>query len=150
MKPKRWLAYSIELNDLLPDYDRLVQAFAESDVPLDAAFGSNSDTGPSAAGGCRIPGMLIAIGPAVEPPRLAEIFGLLEGHGDRFLTIHADALHGKVIYIGALNLNNEPVIRVSDEILGVVHHPGATAQGLRDAVESAPKVYPMAPRGIRG
>ena len=75
MKPKRWLSYTVELNDLLPSYDQILKAFELSAVPLDATFGSNSEPGHD------IPGVLLAIGPAVEPARLGEILDLLEGIG---------------------------------------------------------------------
>lgn len=140
MKPKRWLGYTIELNDLLPAYELIVDRFAGSGVPLDATFGSNTE------GGVAFPGVLIAVGAAVEPARLIEVLALLEDIGDKFLVVHNDASHNRVIYIGALNLDKEPVVAISEGIVAALHRDGASARDMREAIAAAPRVYPMKPR----
>ena len=140
MKPRRWLAYTIELNDLLPMYDEIVDRFEHSDVPLDGAFGSNTTTG------LELPGLLLAIGPSVEPARLSEVVDLLEGLGQLFILVHPDGVHEKVILIGALNLKGEAVTALAGEVLATVTRPSATAAELRQAIKNAPKVHLLSGR----
>lgn len=140
MKPRRWLAYKIELNDLLPDYSKILDRIEHSDIPLDGVFGSNTEWGS------RIPGLLLAIGPAVEPSRLLEILALVEGLGQVFLAVHDAAEHSKVIVVGSLNLNNEPIVAISEELIAVISPPGATATMLVDAIAAAPKVQVLSTR----
>jgi hypothetical protein len=140
MKPRRWLAYTIEMNDLLPMYEEIVERFERSDIPLDGAFGSNTTPGSN------LPGMLLAIGPSVEPARLSEVVDLLAGFGQLFVLVHPDGVHEKVILIGALNLNGEAVTALAGEVLATVRRPSATAAELRQAIESAPKVHLLSGR----
>lgn len=135
MKPRRWLAYTVSLNDLLATYPTILDRFEESDVPLDEVFGSNTEPG------AKVPGLIISIGLAVEPPRLAEIVGLLEGLGQLFIAIDTECTpHSKCIYVGALNLRNEPVRAVSGRLLETILTPGLTASSLVDAIEREPSV----------
>ncbi len=143
MKPKRWLAYTIELNDLLPHYEGILSAFDGSDVPLDATFGSNSESG------MEIPGILVAVGSAVEPARLAEVLALLDGIDRIFLTVHDAAVHSKVIYVGALNLDGDPIAPFSDQLSSFVRDPNATPRELMRAIERAPKIDILSERPRR-
>jgi hypothetical protein len=140
MKPRRWLAYTIQLNDLLEPYEEIVDRFAASDIPLDATFGSNT------VAGAELPGLLLAIGPAVEPARLAEIVALLDGLGQLFVLIDLDGPHDKSVCIGALNLGGEPVAAVAGPILATLRTPGASALDLVRAVATAPKVHVLSGR----
>jgi len=139
-KPRRWLAYTIELNDLLPHYQQILDRFERSDVPLDGVFGSSSvSTSPPV-------GILIAIGPAVEPERLDEVIRLVEDLDQLFLVVHDDPSHNKVIIIGAMNLESVPFVAVTPELLGVVRSPGATAASVRSAIAAMPKVQAIRKR----
>lgn len=140
MKPKKWLAYTIEVNDLLPVYDQIVDRFEQSDIPLDGAFGLNTTVGVS------LPGLLLAIGPAVEPVRLAEVVSLLSGLGQLFILFHDEASHDKVILVGALNLSGDKVTAVTGDVLATIMRKDATAEELRAAIEKAPKVHLIAGR----
>jgi hypothetical protein len=111
MKPKKWLAYTIEVNDLLPAYEQIIARFEESDIPLDGTFGSNTTAGHVA------PGILLAIGPAVEPARLAEVILLLSELGQLFILVHDEASHNKVILIGALNLSGDKVTAITGDVI---------------------------------
>src|SRR5262245_581934 len=135
MKPRRWLAYTVEVNDLLPCFETIVDRFEKSQVPLDATFGSNSTSGQ------QVPGLLIAFGPAVEPQRLHEVVGLVTGLGRLFLIVHDEATHSKYIGIGALNLNNEPVVAMTDALRALLGSPDATAADLRKALAGSPRVH---------
>jgi hypothetical protein len=135
MKPKKWLAYTIEVNDLLPAYERIVERFERSDIPLDGAFGSNTTPGVG------LPGVLLAIGPAVEPARLAEVIALLTEFGQLFILVHEDGTHDKFIFIGALNLDGEPVTAVGGDVLSTIMRKDATVEELRQSIENAPKVH---------
>src|SRR5262245_42835819 len=114
MKPRRWLAYTIELNDLLTTYEEILNRFERSDVPLDGTFGSNTTAG------LELPGLLLAIGPSVEPARLREVVDLLDGLGQLFVLVHPDGVHEKVILIGALNSRGEAVTALAGEVLATV------------------------------
>ena len=135
MKPRRWLAYTVEVNDLLPAYEQIVDRFEPSEVPLDGTFGSNT------LAGVELPGLLIAVGPAVEPARLAEVVDLLAGLGQLFVLICDEDMHDKCILVGALNLEGDAVTAIKGEVLRTIMDPDATANDLRDAVERAPKVH---------
>ena len=134
-KPRRWLAYTIEVNDLLECYDQLLDRFERADVPLDGVFGSNTQEGSA------VPGLVVAIGPAVEPARLAEVLPLLEGFGRVFLLVDEGVSHNKFIAIGSLNLNKEPVVALSQGLAALISTPGATADQLCRAVEAAPRIH---------
>ena len=134
MKPRRWLAYNIEVNDLLPQYSEIVDRFERSDIPLDGAFGSNTE----AASG--IPGLLLAVGPAVEPERLLEVVDLLRDLGQLFVVVHDSAEHSKGICIGALNLERNPVVAVTEDLLAVLSETNATPSSMIQAINAAPKV----------
>jgi hypothetical protein len=140
MKPRRWLAYSVKVNDLLPQYEQIVDRFEESDIPLDGSFGS------STCSGSEVPGILIAIGPSVEPLRLHEVLTLLEGLGQQFLVIHDEAVYNKVILVGALNLCAEPIVALSKDILNEIKREGATVSDLAKAIVSAPKIHVLPPQ----
>jgi hypothetical protein len=139
-KPRRWLGYTIELNDRLSAYEEILTRFEQSDIPLDDVFGSNSIAQPTT------PSLLVAVGPQVEPERLGEILQLLDGLGQVFLVLHDDPPHNKVIYIGAMNLEAAPLIAVSDELRALTHQPGASAEELAKAIGASPKVQPMRKR----
>lgn len=138
MKPRRWLAYTVEVNDLLPSYERIVDRFEQSDVPLDGTFGSNT------LAGVELPGLLLAIGPAVEPARLAEVVDLLAGLGQLFVLVCDEPIHDKCILVGALNLEHDAVTAVAGDVLATIMDPDATAADLCDAVARAPKVLVLA------
>jgi len=140
MKPKRWLAYTIEVNDLLPSYEQVVERFEHSDVPLDGAFGSNTTAGTG------LPGLLLAIGPRVEPARLAEVLSLLSEFGQLFILVDEDGRHDKFIVIGALNLDSKPVTAVAGDVLAIIMRADATAEELCKAIHISPKVHVLAGR----
>lgn len=134
MKPRRWLAYTVEVNDLLPAYEQIVDRFEPSEVPLDGTFGSNT------LAGVELPGLLLAIGPAVEPARLAEVVDLLAGLGQLFVLVCDEDMHDKCILVGALNLEGDAVTAVAGEVLATIKDPDATVADLHTAIERAPKV----------
>lgn len=134
MKPRRWLAYTVEVNDLLPAYEQIVDRFEPSEVPLDGTFGSNT------LAGVELPGLLLAIGPAVEPARLAEVVDLLAGLGQLFVLVCDEDMHDKCILVGALNLEGDAVTAIAGEVLATIMDPEATVADLHAAIEQAPKV----------
>ncbi|HEY1372054.1 MAG TPA: hypothetical protein VGH50_06255 [Candidatus Binatia bacterium] len=140
MKPKKWLAYTIEVNDLLPAYEQIIARFEESDIPLDGTFGSNTTAGHV------VPGILLAIGPVVEPARLAEVILLLSELGQLFILVHDEASHNKVILIGALNLSGDKVTAITGDVIATIMRKDATAEALLRAIERAPKVHVIAAR----
>src|SRR3954453_4049749 len=112
MKPRRWLGYTICLNDELPQSERALDLFEHSSIPLDDTFGSSSDiTG-------RNQSVILMIGPRVECAHLVEILDLL---AEASLPIHfimaADETDcRKTIYIGAYNLDHRQVAPFSHEL----------------------------------
>jgi hypothetical protein len=142
MKPRRWLAYTIEVNDLVPSYEDIVDRFERSDVPLDGTFGSNT------VSGVEMPGLLVAVGPAVEPARLAELVDMLAGLGQLFVLVDEEPIHDKCILIGALNLEHVAVTAIAGDVLAVVRDPGATAADLHRAIAHAPKVLVLGGRDV--
>lgn len=134
MKPRRWLAYNIDVNDLLPQYSQIIDRFEPSDIPLEGAFGSNTEPGS------KVPGLLLAVGPGVEPERLLEIVVLLSGLGQLFLAVHDSAVHSKVIDIGALNLDKRPIVAITKNLVAVLSESNATSHSMIRAIDAAPKV----------
>jgi len=139
-KPRRWLGYTIELNDRLAEYEEILDRFERSDIPLDDVFGSHSIEQQLS------PGLLIAIGPQVEPARLGEVLDLLDGLAQAFLIVHDEPPHNKVIYVGAMNLEAQPFVALSEELRALIRKAGATAADLVRAVGTSPKVQPMRKR----
>lgn len=95
MKPRRWLGYSILLNDLLSTFEEILNRFETSEIPLDDTFGSSSDppTKPTR--------FILLIGPGVEVERLNEVLKLLDGLGPEFIHPETDGAYRKHIYIGS-------------------------------------------------
>lgn len=134
MKPMRWLAYNIEVNDLLRQYTEIVDRFERSDIPLDGAFGSNTESGSE------VPGLLVAVGPGVEPQRLLDILLLLDGLDQLFVVLNTEGEHSKIVAIGSLNLNKECIVAVTEEMIAVLSDPSATSTSMVEAINAAPKV----------
>ncbi len=135
--PKRWLGYSIQLNDLLPRYSEILDRFEKSDIPLKDIFGSSSEnpTPPSLN--------IIAFGIAVEPARLLEILELLEGFEPDYLQIDNRAINRKDIWIGAYNIDNEPVAMLSEALVGQLKSNTLDSAGLVRYVNSNAKILSM-------
>ena len=131
MKPKRWLGYTIALNDLLPDAQEILDRFERSDIPLDDTFGSSSD--PPA----RPRSTILYVGPGVEQDRLLELLGLLEGIPVHFLQADHAGHSRKKIYIGALNLENARVAPSSPEVLAYLRRPGLSPEEVTAAILDA-------------
>jgi len=136
-KPRRWLAYDIQVNDLLPCYERILDRFEASDIPIDGVFGSNTEAGTA------IPGILVALGPGVEPARLCEVLSLLDGLGQLFLCVHDGGSHSKEILIGGLNLSCEPFVALDETLLDRLSHMTNEAASLCAAIEGCHKIHPL-------
>ena len=110
MKPRKWLGYSIHLNDLLPSSETIIDRFEISDIPLDDTFGSSSDLieEPSK--------YILSIGPGVEVENLNDVIELLQGIEPEFIHIENDGSYRKCIYIGSLNFEG-PLGAVSKKLL---------------------------------
>ena len=110
MKPRRWLGYSIYLNDLFAESEKILDRFEVSEIPLNDTFGSSSDPPikPSK--------FTLLIGPGVEIDRLNEILELLEGIGPDFIQLETDNAYRKNIYIGCNDSDNESIISLSPNL----------------------------------
>jgi len=72
VKPRRWLGYRIELNDLLDDVKRIDRRLAKAGILIDDTFGSSSER-PE-----RPERVVIAWGPGVARERVRELLRRLE------------------------------------------------------------------------
>lgn len=135
MKPRRWLGYTIALNDLLANAKEILDRFERSEIPLDDTFGSSSD--PAA----RPRSTILYVGPGVEQDRLLELLALLEGVPIHFLQADHAGHSRKTIYIGSFNLENERVAPYSPEILASVCRPGLSAEEVTAAIINASTVH---------
>lgn len=142
MKPRRWLGYTICLNDELPQSERVLDQFEQSSIPLDDTFGSSSDV----AG--RNQSVIVMFGPRVERERLVEVLDLLaeaelEVH---FLMASFESCHRKMIYIGAYNLEHERVAPLTAELDSRIRTEARTAEELGRLVLAASTVTPITAR----
>jgi hypothetical protein len=112
VRPRRWLGYFVSLNDLHPHAEEMLDRFERSEIPLSDTFGSSSEQPVSADR------FIVALGPGVEAGRLCEILELLDGLGVEYLQAMRE--NRKCIYIGALNLENEPVTPYSADLRNVI------------------------------
>jgi hypothetical protein len=112
VRPRRWLGYFVSLNDLHPRAEEMLDRFEGSEIPLWDTFGSSSEppTAPHK--------LIVAFGPGVEAGRLREVLELLEG----FNVEHLQGMHEtrKCIYIGTLNLENEPTTPFTAELMKTI------------------------------
>lgn len=131
MKPRRWLGYTIALNDLLPDAEELLDRFEHSDIPLDDTFGSSSDPAE------RPRSIIVFFGPGVEQPRLLEVLDLLRGSRIHFLQTDTEGHNRKAIFIGALNLERERAAPYTPELLEALHEPGLSTDEIKEIVLQA-------------
>jgi hypothetical protein len=97
---------------LLSRADEMLDRFEQSEIPLWDTFGSSSESHVSNGQ------FIVAFGPGVEAGRLLEVLVLLDGFGVQRL--HAMPQNRKSIYIGSLNLENEPTIPFSADLLEVI------------------------------
>ena len=112
VRPRRWLGYFVALNDLHPRAEEMLDRFEASEIPLWDTFGSSSE-----------PPMLherfiVAFGPGVEAGRLREVLELLAGFDVQYL--QATSENRKCIYIGTLNLEDEPTTPFTEELMKAI------------------------------
>jgi hypothetical protein len=81
---------------------------------------------------------------------LSELLSLLDGLGQLFLLVRDQGEHSKVILIGALNLNSEPVVAVTGDIHATITRADTTTAELHRAINAAPKVHVLAGRPATG
>jgi len=134
MKPREWMGYSVELNDLLPGAEELMDRFEQAQVPLDDTFGSSSDPPVPP------PPLTVFFGPDVEPLRLLAVLHLLRDVNVRFLLAGIETEDRKRILIGAYNHEREKLTPYSDELLRQIGSPGVTADGLTTLVREAARL----------
>ena len=137
MKPRRWLGYTICLNDLLEDAPEILDRFERSDVPLDDTFGSSSDppTRPRAT--------LLYFGPGVEPPRLVEVLDLLRRLPVHHLQTDSSGHARKTIYVGALNFEALPVAPLTPSLDAQLRRPGLSVDELSAVVKAHSTVHAL-------
>jgi len=112
VRPRRWLGYFVSLNDLHPRAEEMLDRFERSEIPLWDTFGSSSELPASNSK------FIVAFGPGVEAGRLQEVLELLDGVGVEYLQAMRE--NRKCIYIGTLNLENEPVTAFSAEFMETI------------------------------
>ena len=136
MKPRRWLGYSIHLNDELPGFARALDVFEQSDVPLDDTFGSSSDVSG------RNQATVLMIGPRVEQARLIEILDLLAQARVQvhFLQASGETDRRKTIYIGSYNLDHEKVAPFTRELESTLRTQDLDPDALAALVQEASTV----------
>jgi hypothetical protein len=112
VRPRRWLGYFVSLNDLHPRAEEMLDRFEQSEIPLWDTFGSSSE---QPASNDRF---IVAFGPGVEAGRLIEVLEVLEDLSVEYLQAMRE--NRKTIYIGTLNLENEPVAPYSADLLKTI------------------------------
>lgn len=142
MKPRRWLGYTVCLNDEVPQAEQALDRFEHSSIPLDDTFGSSSDVMG------RTQSVILMFGPRVERDHLLEILDLLaEAQVPvHFLMASAASDHRKTIYIGAYNLDHERVAPFTAELNSRIRAEDLTSDELARLVQSASTVTPITAR----
>ena len=134
MKNKKWVAYTIALNDLIRNYEEIIMRFEKSSIPLDEVFGSNTEQYAPHS-------FVLAFGSAVEPERLIDILNLLDEYGPDFLLLDEEELpHKKYITIGSYNMDNIEAVPLSKEIKEKILYDKLDIDGLHLLYKQAPKV----------
>jgi hypothetical protein len=110
MKPRKWLGYTVLLNDLIERSDEIIDRFELSEIPLSDTFGSSSDPPikPSR--------YILLVGPGVEIERVKDVLKLLEGMEPDYILPEIDGAYRKHIYIGCNDSDSEPIIPLSSEL----------------------------------
>lgn len=142
MKPRRWLGYTICLNDELPQSERALDLFEQSSIPLDDTFGSSSDVGG------RNQSVILMIGPRVECALLVEVLDLL---AEASLPVHfimatEETDRRKTIYIGAYNLDHEQVAPFTAELEARIRSLKLGADELSRVIRGLSTVTPITAR----
>ena len=130
MKPREWMGYSVELNDLLPEAAEIIGRFEQAQVPLDDTFGSSSDPAVPP------PPLIVYFGPDVEPQRLLDVLYLLPVKV-RFLLAGTASEDRKRILIGSYNYDRDRPTPFSDELVRRIEQPGMTPDDLTCLVRDA-------------
>jgi hypothetical protein len=138
-KPRRWLGYRIELNDLVSEADTILDRFENSEIPLDDCFGSNSDP-PEAPRST-----ILFFGPGTEPIRLTELIELLDGTSIHYIQAGTESYNRKVILIGGYNLDAAPVAPLSPGLVKEMR-AAKSAVELAEIVQRASLVTPLTVR----
>jgi hypothetical protein len=131
VKPREWLGYSVELNDLLPGSPQLIARFERERVPLSDTFGSSSDPPVPP------PPLIVFFGPGVEPVRFLELLHVLRDADVRYLQAGTENEDRKRILIGGYNYNHEPLTPYSRELVRRIEQSGLTPDGLTSLVREA-------------
>jgi hypothetical protein len=139
LKPRRWLGYTISVNDLLADAERIIDLFENSEIPLADTFGSSSDPAE------RPRSVILFFGPGTEPERFAELLDLLPVAAIHFLQASTDGGSRKTIYVGSYNLDAEPVAPITPDLLAAVRS-ASTPDELSRVVQEASSVVPLTVR----
>ena len=134
IKNKKWLAYTVALNDLMRNYDKILTRFEKSSVPLDEVFGSNTEQYAPHS-------IILTFGPAVEPEHLRDILELLGEFRPDFLLLDEEGFpHKKQITIGSYNLDNEEAVPMTEEIKNKIMDDKLDLKGLHHIYKQAKKV----------
>ena len=143
MKPRRWLGYTIYLNDLFAESEEILDRFEVSEIPLSDTFGSSSDppTKPLR--------FILLIGPGVEIDRLNELLELLEGMCPDFIQPETDKAYRKNIYIGCNDSNNESIIPLSPQLKETLKIQIFTPAELAAYLINAQKLKSLKAKGMR-
>jgi hypothetical protein len=142
MKPRRWLGYTIYVNDELPRSERILDQFEQSSIPLADTFGSSSDVSG------RTQSVIVMFGPRVERDRLVEVLDLLASaeQAVHFLMASIEPSSRKTIYIGAFNLDGERVAPLTDALALRIRSESPSPDDLIQLVQSASTVTPLTVR----
>jgi hypothetical protein len=142
MKPRRWLGYTVCLNDELPRSEQILDHFEQSSIPLADTFGSSSDVSG------RTQSVIVMFGPRVERDRLVEVLDLLASAEQpvHFLMASTGPSSRKTIYIGAYNLDGERVAPLTDALALRLRSENPSPDDLLRLVLSASTVTPITSR----
>lgn len=114
MKPHAWLGYTVEVNDLLPTYDRLLTALASNGIPVDDTFGSSSDPPDIPAD------FTVYWDSRCDEARVREVLRTVSQFGLQNVLVGSDDEFGKRIIIGAYYEDYQNPVAINDLLLSML------------------------------
>lgn len=127
-------SFSVEINDLLPDYLQIRNELKINKITINKTFGSTSKDP-------EVPKQkIISFGPKVPIDKLKTIVLALQKYGFDRISYADIGITESSIFIGSYIYRSpgmEQAVRIDQDILGILQSPDATLEELIDEIEDA-------------
>jgi len=116
----QWHWYAVNVNDLLPHYDKIRARLADAAIPVQDTFGSTSQVGKPPNH------YVMAFGAEVEVAALQQLLDVLGDAQPDYLDRITDDDEGNQLYIGSYGYENGPVLKLDKPNLEAVLRADST------------------------